>query len=179
MVWKRRNQIAVVMALAAMLLIIYRQPINADVKAYVTTTVGVILLLFAYATGLIALSIGLISSVLGFMVSLPGIAWVYGFIAGYSIFIYNRIIYFTFKKLLKRVPAVQRLIYRIETNETYSMVARTLDRTLARVGLKRVKRVKLYEVIRCPHCMRETPVDGRVCMNCGRQTSPPSSASSP
>jgi predicted amidophosphoribosyltransferase len=67
------------------------------------------------------------------------------------------------------VPAVQDLIHKVETNETYSMVAATLDRMLAKVGLRRTRKIKLYEVVRCPHCMQDIPLESKVCMHCRKE----------
>ena len=166
---KTKDHIAVAILLAAMLAAVIHQPINAEVKAYLTTAIGLAIILFAYFTGLMALAVGLLTLLLEFAVSLPGIALIYGLIAGCGMFLYNRVVGYTFKQLVNRVPAVQTLMCGIETSETYRMTAGTVDSILAKVGLRKVRRMRIFEVGRCAHCMRDIPLESRACMYCGNE----------
>lgn len=166
---KVKYQITVAFILGAIIFLTLNQPISTEIKAYFTTAFGTLLIVFAYSSGLMAYLVGLGSAVLGFVISLPGIAIIYGLISGYSILIYRKIILYTIEKILGRIPFVQQLIFKVATSETYNMIVHSLDRMLARVGLRKIKRIKLYEVEDCPHCMREIPLESKVCMYCGKE----------
>ncbi len=166
---KRGMEVVVAVSLTAALVFLVNHPISTEVKAYLTTAVGVILILFAYFTGMMGVVVGVGAAAVGFVLSLPVIGSMYALIAANIVFFYNRVIGYAFRKLVDRVPAIQKLKYRVETSETYGMIANAVNSFLHKVGMKKVKRIRCYEVVSCPHCMQDIPVDSRVCMHCGKE----------
>ena len=162
----KKRHIAVFLIFVALLVIYFYQPYLDQTKPFVASFLGSFLLVYAYATGVFAIVVGLGMSMFYFLVSLPFIAPVYAVVVGYSVYLYNKIFGYAITKLLQMFPPLQRLVNKVQADERYLRVQDFVLGVLAKLGLRKVKHMQLFEVVRCPHCNQLIPVESRACLYC-------------
>lgn len=141
-----------------------------DINSY---DLGILLItllaLIGYFTGILAIGIGLALSLFAFIVSLPLISTLYGFI----VFSLARIHYMLFtvvaKKTLKKSKAYRKMELNVKSNRTYKKLSKIFNRVLLRAGIAAPHRVKFIEIKNCKRCDKLIPKDGRFCPYCGNK----------
>lgn len=129
----------------------------------------IILLLvgFAYLSGLISLFFGIIFSFLTYLASLPLISTIHSYIA----FLLSKIHYIVFRifvdKVLRRTRWFNKIELHIKNSSIVKQINRALHDFLTDLGLKSPRKIKFFEVSKCKSCERDIPVDGNFCPYCG------------
>jgi len=166
-----KRHIAIALFMLGLIWVIYTQPYLSGVKPYLTTVLGALLVAFAYFTGLMAIAVGIGMSTMAFFLSLPFIAPLYALVISAWSILYKGLFAWVGKKVLTRLPPVQRLMRRIQTSGAYTGARERADSLLSGMGLMRMRKMMLFEVTACPHCGQNIPVESKACMHCKKEVS--------
>ncbi|MEE8400814.1 MAG: HD domain-containing protein [Candidatus Hydrothermarchaeaceae archaeon] len=131
-------------------------------KMLITLLVG-----FAYFTGIISIFFGAVFSLLAFLAALPVISTIQAYIA----FILARINYIVFRiffgRILRRTAIYRGVEERVKNSSFAKRIGEISKSLLQDLGLRRPRRMKVFEVTTCQSCQREVPIDGALCPYCG------------
>jgi hypothetical protein len=138
-----------------------------NLREDVFTVLSLILLVSGYLSGFFVIFFGIVFSILYFIISLPLISFIYGWI----LFTVSRIHYALFNlifgKILGRMRWYRDLKSRIKNSSRYKAMVSSLDRVLNGMGLKSPLAMKIFQIDRCNNCGRIIPYDSRFCLYCG------------
>ena len=163
------KKVLLTISFISFILVIAGYLLKEDLRGGVIEVLSLILLISGYLSGFFAVFFGILFSVFYFIISLPLISVIYGWV----LFTVSRIHYiiFTliFRKLLHRMKWYRDLEFRVKNSEWYQGLVSSSDRIIKRLGLKSSIAMKIFHVNRCKNCGRIIPVDSKFCLYCGKK----------
>lgn len=135
----------------------------------VTKALAVVLIAFGYVTGVIASLVHLLLLFFGFLVSLPGISVLYALLVSTLAKIHFFIFGYLMKKLVTGSKEYKKLKAWVINSRIYQVESGLFHSFLVGLGLKKSGKVRLYDMITCPHCNKKIPLTGTHCPKCGKQ----------
>lgn len=137
------------------------------IKSPVGVGIGVLALMAGYATGFIALLVGVLFSVYTFILSLPVISAVYAYLAYQLARVHYTLAAYVAKKALNRMRWYHKTKTRIKNSRAYKLLLRLLSKASRRMGLTDPHVLRVFEVADCEKCRKKIPRDGAYCPYCG------------
>lgn len=113
---------------------------------------GIAILIFSYATGILAIIFNTVLLFIGLILSLPVISSVHNFIAAVLSKIFGALL----KNTLKRMERYRNFELKIKNSRAYRQAVRK-------------QKIKFFGVIECENCKKEIPADGKFCPYCGNK----------
>ncbi len=133
----------------------------------ITSLLAVVVIVVGYVTGALAYVIHILLLLFGFIVSLPVFSTIYAL----TLTAIAKIHYFIFGYMLKSVlmgtERYKRIQTRVRNSRVYQMESALFHRFLDRLGIKKPKKVHIFELDECEKCRKEIPITGKYCPECG------------
>ncbi|HHQ44570.1 MAG TPA: zinc ribbon domain-containing protein [Candidatus Altiarchaeales archaeon] len=165
---KQKAFVGLFLVLSVLFFTAYFLAPDEDVQKTFLYLAGATTVIFSLASGLAAVVFSIGYALWIFVITLPVISIVWGFIAYIFLTAIKWTFSLIFRKILGRMPAVQRMNKRFAESPRVISSKNRLDRMLERMGFNRPVKYQVVEVDRCPNCRSWKPSGGNYCPECGK-----------
>jgi hypothetical protein len=133
-----------------------------------TRSVALILIVLGYFTGALAYGVHLVILLIGFILSIPGIAGLYAAATVVAAKIHYYIFGFLLKKTISKTRWYKKNHAKVINSRAYQYGMKKLHIISKRLGIEKPKKVHIFEMEKCPSCGKEIPLSGLYCPKCGK-----------
>ena len=131
---------------------------------------GLILVILAYLTGVMAFAMSLAYTLLAYAIALPVISWLYAILVSVTA-LFERVVFGKIlEKTFQKIPFLMKIEMKIRNSRLMEKIRTQSRRILRKAGIASPHRMLFIKVVECKDCRKDIPYNSRLCPYCGIKT---------